>query len=216
MSDDATPADSKVDAAASPQPGADDTTTNEALVALGDKYLRLAADFDNFRKRKAQEMSDSATYSAQAAVVALLPAIDNLRRAVAAESSGEALREGVVLVIDQFDAALTSLGVVPVPSVGAPFDPAVHQALMAEEGGPDVTCDTVVEELQRGYLLFDRLIRPALVKVAHPPVTPKDATDSAQGSDATDVASAAPTKPASKRSGKHGEGDAVKEGDGNG
>jgi len=140
-----------------------------ALDEQSARYVRLAADFDNFRKRKTQEASERSRYASEDAVRALLPVLDNLRRAV--EHMPEGLDEGVVgglaLTVRQFEEALERLGVQPIGSVGEPFDPAVHEAVMGEESD-QVDADTVVAELQRGYRLHDRVIRPAMVKVAHP------------------------------------------------
>jgi molecular chaperone GrpE len=134
------------------------------------RYLRLAADFENFKRRKAQELADARRYESEDAALALLPVLDNLRRAV--EHAGEAGAEeffvsGLELVVREFEAALQRLGVVPVPAVGERFDPAFHDAIAAEESD-DVTEDTVIDELVPGYRLHDRLLRPAIVRVVRP------------------------------------------------
>jgi len=134
------------------------------------RYLRLAADFENFKRRKGQELTDARRYESEDAARALLPVLDNLRRAV--EHAGEAGAEeffvsGLQLVVREFEAALQRLGVVPVPAVGERFDPAIHEAIAAEESD-DVTDDTVIDELVPGYRLHDRLLRPAIVRVARP------------------------------------------------
>ena len=133
------------------------------------RYLRLAADFENFRRRKAQEMADRARYASEDAARAMLPVLDNLRRAVDHADTADVadLVHGLQLVVREFEAALANIGVTPIDAAGRPFDPAVHEALGGEEvDGVDV--DTVSEELQRGYRLHDRVLRPALVRVAHP------------------------------------------------
>ena len=145
--------------AAAEEPGERDT-----------RYLRLAADFENFKRRKAQELADARRYESEDAAIALLPVLDNLRRAV--EHAGEAGAEeffvsGLQLVVREFEAALQRLGVVPVPAVGERFDPAMHDAIAAEESD-DVTEDTVIDELVPGYRLHDRLLRPAIVRVVRP------------------------------------------------
>src|SRR5579863_3860185 len=134
------------------------------------RYLRLAANFENFKRRKAQEIADVRRYESEDAARALLPVLDNLRRAV--EHAGEAGAEeffvsGLQLVVREFEAALQRIGVVPVPAVGERFDPAIHEAIAAEESD-DVTDDTVIDELVPGYRLHDRLLRPAIVRVARP------------------------------------------------
>jgi molecular chaperone GrpE len=135
-----------------------------------DRYLRLAADFENFRRRKAQELADRSRYASEDAARALLPVLDNLRRAVthAAEAGTEEFFiSGLELVVREFEAALEKLGVVPIEAEGHPFDPSLHEAIGSVDGG-DVDVDTVADEVQRGYRLHDRVLRPSLVRVAHP------------------------------------------------
>ncbi|MBV8528645.1 MAG: nucleotide exchange factor GrpE [Candidatus Dormibacteraeota bacterium] len=148
---------------------ADVEALHQALSDGENRYLRLAADFENFRRRKDQELLDSRRYSSEEAARAMLPVLDNLRRAVEHAPEGGAeddLVNGLTLVIREFDAALARIGVTPVPGEGAPFDPAVHEAIGGEEA--DVDHDTVSAVLLPGYRLHDRLLRPALVRVAHP------------------------------------------------
>jgi molecular chaperone GrpE len=138
------------------------------------RYLRLAADFENFKRRKGQEVADLRRYESEDAAVALLPVLDNLRRAV--EHASEAGAEeffvsGLQLVVREFETALERLGVVPVPAVGERFDPAIHEAIAAEESD-EVDEDTVAAELVPGYRLHDRLLRPAIVRVVHPRKAP--------------------------------------------
>jgi molecular chaperone GrpE len=154
-----------VDLPASPLEG----TPDLALADLLNRYTRLAADFDNYRKRSAREQAERSRYAAEPAARALLPVLDNLRRAVdAAPSDGDAgLLDGLHATVRQFEEALEAVGVVPIDALGKPFDPAEHEAVMGEES-PEVEVDTVVAELQRGYRIGDRVIRPSMVKVAHP------------------------------------------------
>ena len=154
----------------------DPSELRRQLDDLQERYLRLAADFENFKRRKVQERADTLRYSSEEAARTLLPVLDNLRRAVdhAPEVGAEDFFvSGLHLVVREFEAALERLGIRPVPTVGEPFDPAVHEAVGGEESD-EVERDTVVAELQPGYRLHDRLIRPALVRVAHPrqPFTP--------------------------------------------
>jgi len=155
-----------------------DTTASEAAPTEPDerdaRYLRLAADFENFKRRKTQEIADVRRYESEDAARALLPVLDNLRRAV--DHAGEAGAEeffvsGLQLVVREFETALERIGVVPVPAVGERFDPAMHDAIAAEESD-DVTEDTVVAELVPGYRLHDRLLRPAIVRVVRPRSAP--------------------------------------------
>jgi molecular chaperone GrpE len=148
--------------------------TNETAADAPDerdaRYLRLAADFENFKRRKAQEIRDVRRYESEDAARAMLPVLDNLRRAV--EHAGEAGAEdffvsGLQLVVREFETALERIGVEPVPAVGERFDPSMHDAIAAEESD-DVDEDTVVAELVPGYRLHDRLLRPAIVRVVRP------------------------------------------------
>jgi molecular chaperone GrpE len=147
-----------------PDPEPDEVDDRDA------RYLRLAADFENFKRRKAQEIADARRYESEDAARALLPVLDNLRRAVehAAEAGAEEFFvSGLELVVREFETALERLGVVRVPAVGERFDPAMHEAIAGEESD-DVKEDTVVDELVPGYRLHDRLLRPAIVRVVHP------------------------------------------------
>ncbi|HSP65829.1 MAG TPA: nucleotide exchange factor GrpE [Candidatus Deferrimicrobium sp.] len=160
--------------AAPSQPDAADTAIDEDDAAPreepDERYLRLAADFENFRRRKNQELVDRSRYASEDAARALLPVLDNLRRAVAhAPEVGteEFFVSGLGLVVREFEAALEKLGVVPIDAEGQPFDPSVHEAIGSVDGG-DVDVDTVADEVQRGYRLHDRVLRPSLVRVVHP------------------------------------------------
>jgi molecular chaperone GrpE len=161
---------------ARPKPAPPPTDTSSSDARLEDQrqqYLRLAADFDNFRRRSSQEAADRTRYASADAARALLPVLDNLERAVeqAGEgSNGTALLDGVRMVLRQFDEALRALGLSPIPTLGEPFDPTLHEAIAGEERS-DVDRDTVVDELQRGWRLHDRVLRPAQVRVAHPAST---------------------------------------------
>jgi molecular chaperone GrpE len=147
---------------------ADIESLQEALSNGENRYLRLAADFENFRRRKEQELVDSRRYASEEAAITLLPVLDNLRRAVEHAPGGEEdfFVNGLHLVVREFEAALQRIGVSPVPGAGEPFDPAVHEAVSGEEG--DVDRDTVAEVLLPGYRLHDRLLRPSVVRVRHP------------------------------------------------
>ena len=157
-------------AAAEGAPAAEEgAAAGDALAELTNRYTRLAADFDNFRKRTAREQAERFRYAAESSARALLPVLDNLRRAVEAAPADtpEGLLDGLAHTVRQFEEALASVGVSHIEAVGAPFDPALHEAVMGEES-EDVDVDTVVAELQRGYRIADRVLRPTMVKVAHP------------------------------------------------
>lgn len=138
------------------------------LAQAQDRQMRLLADFDNFRKRVERERAESSRHTLAESVRELLPVVDNLELAIAANGGVEDLRRGVEMIARQFVEALRALAVEPVPAVGSPFDPKLHEAVQRTES-TEVSQPTVVEEYRRGYLLQGRLIRPALVRVAVPP-----------------------------------------------
>jgi molecular chaperone GrpE len=146
-----------------------------ALAEAQDAVLRRQADFENYRKRVERERTD--TYNRVVADTArkLLPVMDNLTRALDAERSVESSESaefrhflhGVQLISKQLSEVLESFGVQPIPAVGERFDPHIHEAVVTEPSDEHEP-DTVVEELARGYRIGDRLLRPAMVKVASP------------------------------------------------
>ena len=132
---------------------------------LRDRLARLQAEFDNARKREIKERQDARDYATQAAVEPFLGVMDNFALALKAQGSVEQLRSGVELIVKQMDEALRGLNVQPVEAVGAQFDPRVHEALASVET-PEHPDHQVIEEIRRGYKLRDKLLRPALVKIA--------------------------------------------------
>jgi len=142
------------------------------LEAAKDRHLRLQAEFENFRRRSLKEKQETALYGPQNLVKDLLTTVDNLERAIEhSEQSGDAdlksLLQGVELVQRELLGSLANHGVAVVEADGQPFDPAVHEA-MGQVPTDDVPPNTVVEVLQKGYLLRDRLLRPARVIVSAP------------------------------------------------
>ncbi len=133
--------------------------------ALQDRLLRTAADFDNYRKRMDRERRDLAEQTAGEAIKDLLPIIDNLERALQAAAEDDPLRKGVELIHKQMLEMLRKRGVTPIEALGADFDPNVHEAVTHEESDQHREGE-VMEELQRGYKVGERLLRPAMVKVA--------------------------------------------------
>ncbi|MFC6645209.1 nucleotide exchange factor GrpE [Granulicella cerasi] len=133
--------------------------------ALKDRLARLQAEFDNARKREVKERQDARDYAVQATVEPFLGVMDNFQLALKAQGSAEQLRVGVELILKQMEEALRNLNVQAVEAVGAEFDPRVHEALGSEERA-DVPDHQVIEEIRRGYKLRDKLLRPALVKIA--------------------------------------------------
>ena len=135
--------------------------------ALQDRLLRTAAEFDNYRKRIERERRDQADSAAASAIEDLLPIIDNLERALQAPvgTDAEGYRKGVELVHQQMMELIRRRGVKPIQAVGADFDPRFHEAVV-HEASADHREGEVMEELRRGYTLGERLLRPAMVKVA--------------------------------------------------
>jgi len=135
------------------------------------RHLRLAADFENYKKRARQESEEVRLYAAIGLVDRLLPVLDYFNRVLehAPEDVDENWLKGVRLTATKLDEVLTSVGLQPIEAVGAPFDPKLHEAIGSEESDEHPE-DTVVRELRRGYRLHDRVVRPALVKVSRKPV----------------------------------------------
>ncbi|HVT96628.1 MAG TPA: nucleotide exchange factor GrpE [Acidobacteriaceae bacterium] len=132
---------------------------------LFDRLARLQAEFDNARKREAKERTEFRDYAVSNAVEQFLPVLDNFQLALKSTGSAEQLRTGVELIVKQMEEALRSLNIQPVEAVGATFDPRVHEALDMVERS-DVPDHQVFEEVRRGYRMRERLLRPALVRVA--------------------------------------------------
>jgi len=144
-----------------------------ALAEAQESVARRQADFDNYRKRIDRERGETNSRIVAEAARKLLPVVDNLARALDAERSMEASESkefkhflhGVELISKQLSDVLESFGVQPIASVGEPFDPHVHEAVVTEPSD-EFEPDTVMEELARGYRIGERLLRPAMVKVA--------------------------------------------------
>jgi len=131
------------------------------------RYLRLQADFDNFRRRSRLDLEASAKYRAQSLVTDLLPAIDNFERAMQMETDNEqakSLLKGMDMIYQGLLDALKKEGVAQIEAVGQEFDPHRHQAVM-QDNDENYGSNIVVAELQKGYILKDRVIRPSMVKV---------------------------------------------------
>ena len=135
--------------------------------ALQDRLLRTAAEFDNYRKRIDRERREQSESAAAGLLAEVLPVVDNLERALQSPSGPEAagFRAGVELILRQLLDLLRKRGVTPIEALGADFDPRFHQAV-SQEASDTHRDGEVMEEMQRGYMLGDRLLRPAMVKVA--------------------------------------------------
>jgi molecular chaperone GrpE len=150
--------------AASEQAPADQSA--QLLAAAEDKYLRLAAEYDNYRKRTAKEKENAWTEAKAQTVAAFLPVYDNLERALKQETADEAYAKGVDMTMKGLQDALTKLGVETIPAMGETFDPNRHNAVMHVEDNT-VGENTIVEVFQQGFLCGEKVIRFAMVKVAN-------------------------------------------------
>lgn len=160
-------ADAASDEVAEGSTGGKEAELEQKLKKAEAKYLRLYADFDNYRRRVKLDAEAAQKYRAQSLVTNLLPALDNFERALMISTDNEetkALLQGMNMVLSGIQAALKEEGVEEIKAVGEEFDPHQHQAVM-QDNNPDFGSNIVVEELQKGYKLKDRVIRPSMVKV---------------------------------------------------
>lgn len=133
---------------------------------LSDKYIRAQAEIVNMRRRNEKEQASLIKYDGQKLAKAILPALDNLERALAVESASEQLQKGVKMVQIDLLKALKENHVAEIEAEGQAFDPNMHQAVQTVPADDDHPADTVVQVLQKGYILKDRVLRPAMVIVA--------------------------------------------------
>jgi molecular chaperone GrpE len=144
-----------------------------ALSETKDRYLRSAADFENFKKRARQQQMDTIQHASADLISRLLPALDDLHKALDHKPAGvdESWVKGLELSVRKLEEALGAHGLEPIQAVGTPFDPKLHEAIGYEESAEHPE-DTVTSELRRGYRIRDRVVRPALVKLARQPELP--------------------------------------------
>ncbi len=138
---------------------------------LQDKLLRLAAEFENFKKLAQRQKQEYTQFANESLLKELLPIVDNLERALKCVQEGrttDGLVQGVELTLKQFTETLSKFGVKPIASLGATFDPACHQAV-SRQAAKNAAENTVIEEYQKGYQLHDRILRAAMVVVATGP-----------------------------------------------
>jgi molecular chaperone GrpE len=135
---------------------------------LVDRLARLQAEFENARKRAERERSADREYATGNVIAQFLPVLDNFELALKSTGSAHQLRHGVELIVKQMEEVLRQMQVNPVPAVGEAFDPRLHEALGSVDRD-DLPDQYVAEEIRRGYRLRERLLRPALVRVAHNP-----------------------------------------------
>ena len=172
MQDDRTNDQESTGAATEPQPELESADSpldamRREKEALQDRLLRTAAEFDNYRKRVERDRREQAEAATANALTGLLPIIDDLERALKTPVGAdvEGFRKGIELIHQQMVELLRKRGVKPIDAVGTEFDPRYHEAV-AHESSPEHREGEVIEEFARGYMLGDRLLRPAMVKVA--------------------------------------------------
>lgn len=152
------------DAQESAAPATDQALRDENK-QLKDRYMRTLADFDNLRKRTEREKADFFRYAIGAVLKDLLPVLDNFDRALEHAAEGDEFHTGVLMIYKQLFDVLQKHGLKTIEETGVHFDPNIHEAVVREED-PSVPSHTVVAVMQKGYFLYERLLRPALVKVA--------------------------------------------------
>jgi molecular chaperone GrpE len=164
----------------------------EECQGLNDRYLRLAAEFENYKRLAQRDQRDQIRYGNEQILRELLAVVDNLERAVkAAKDSGTngGLVQGVDLTLKQLMGVLMKFGVQPVATVGQPFDPAAHHAVTSV-ASTEIAENHVVEEFQRGYRLHDRILRAAMVSIstgsAHNSANGRDETSDTQDQSSSD------------------------------
>ena len=163
---DAKASEAKPKAAEEKPKAAEEKPKDDALAAMNDKYLRLCAEYDNFRKRSQKEKDALYDDIKANTLKAFLPVYDNLVRALAQSTEDEAYKKGVEMIMAQFRTTMEKLGVTEMDCLGQKFDPAFHNAVMHvddEEKGEN----EIVEVFQQGFMLGDKVIRFAMVKVAN-------------------------------------------------
>ena len=133
-----------------------------------DRYLRAAAELDNFRKRAVRMRSESREETLRDLLLQIAPLMDNMRRALAQEGEARSLKQGVELILTQFQAILNGYGLEEIEAAGKPFDPNLHEAMLQLES-TDCEPGTVLEEMEKGYRLRDKVLRPARVVVSKAP-----------------------------------------------
>lgn len=137
----------------------------DALAEANDKYLRLFAEYDNYRKRTAREKADTYSNAAAKCIENLLPVIDSFERSLEAECSDDNFKNGMSMIFGQMKDFLTKMNVTEIEALGAEFDPNFHNAIQQLDG-TDYASNHVCQVFQKGYMIGDKLIRPAMVAVA--------------------------------------------------
>ncbi|HNQ87680.1 MAG TPA: nucleotide exchange factor GrpE [Verrucomicrobiota bacterium] len=138
-----------------------------------DRFLRTAADFENYKKRAARERQEAARVANEKLLESLLPVLDHFEMAIVAADSAtspnvESLRAGIQMILGQLRTVLTDAGLEEIPAIGQPFDPNIHEAI-AQLESTEVAEGVVLQQVRKGYRYRDRLLRPSRVVVARPP-----------------------------------------------
>lgn len=144
------------------------TAKSQEVERLQERLLRLHAEFENYRKRMAREKAEFLKFANEGLILQILPVLDNLERAITsarAEVGSTPLIEGIEMIARLFRTTLEKAGVKPMEALGQPFDPGFHQAV-AQADSSSAEANLVIEEIQKGYLLEGRVLRPAMVKVS--------------------------------------------------
>jgi molecular chaperone GrpE len=157
-----------------------------------ERLLRVTAEFENYKKRAERDINDFRKFANESLIKDILPIVDNLERALELpegenETTLDGMKEGVQMTLNGLLDSLKKYGVVPIESLGEPFDPNFHQAVMQEESDKHPE-NTVSRELQKGYMIQDRLLRPSMVVVSKKPAAKSDAKlESSEDADKIDV-----------------------------
>lgn len=147
---------------------AEATPSAEAeLAEIKDRYIRQLAEFENYKKRVQKDKEELLKYGNESLLYELLPVIDNLEMALkhSDHNTSDGLVKGVEITLREFQRVMEKFGVTPIPALGKPFDPALHHA-MSQVERPDVEDQTIVEEMRRGYMLGDKVLRASMVSVS--------------------------------------------------
>jgi molecular chaperone GrpE len=129
------------------------------------KLLRLQADFLNFKNRTEKEKARIYSSAIEDVILELLPVMDNFERAIQTEHDNNSFKDGIVMIYNQLKTAIEKKGVVEIPSLGEKFDPNIHHAVASQET-EDVEADVIIEVLQKGYQIYEKVIRPSMVKIS--------------------------------------------------
>ncbi len=155
-------------------------TEKQKAAETHDRFLRVSAEFENYKKRTQREISEFRKYANESLIKEVLPVVDNLERAIASSTTDEKAKnrvvEGVDLTLKEILKIFEKFGVKPIESLGKTFDPSFHQAVMQEES-LDKPDNTVLNELNKGYMIHERLLRPAMVVVSKAASTGADEND---------------------------------------